>query len=294
MATIFQNVTNEKKLKATTGLNNEEFDALAAVFSKHYKPKQGNPYQPEKAPVLTDPREALFFFLHHLKAYPTLEVMGVYFNISVFAVSTYLDYMRAPFKAAVRELGCAPAGLFGSQEEFDQKFAGVEDLVVDCTEVPVQRPQDNDTQSFVYSGKKKFHTLKFLIVASLAKGILFVGLLWNGKAADVTMLRRELGGWDMGGRRVHMDLGFKGFDKEIINGEVVMPHKKAKGKKLTEEEKEYNRSVSKIRVIVENAFAGVKSFFINRIENRFHSFKKTYDAFQNTCALHNLKLKIAK
>jgi hypothetical protein len=74
MASIFHNLKSEKKCKAATGLSLEQFNALAEVFSQYYKPKSGHQYS--KPPVLTNSKEALFFVLHYLKAYPTLENMA--------------------------------------------------------------------------------------------------------------------------------------------------------------------------------------------------------------------------
>jgi hypothetical protein len=152
---IYYNLRNERKLKAATGMNAKEFATLLSCFQKHYRPKQKNPHTDAHAPVLTDPGEALFFFLHYHKAYPTLENMGLYFDIDVKTVSNYLDYTKAPLRAALGELGISTFGPFGSQEDLDKAFEGVGDLVVDCTEMPIQRPRDADFQKFVYSGKKK-------------------------------------------------------------------------------------------------------------------------------------------
>jgi hypothetical protein len=97
----------------------------------------------------------------------------------------------------------------------------------------------------------------------------------------------------MGGRRLHMDLGFLGAGGEIINGVAIIPPKKQKKKELSWEEKRIRKLYAKLRVIVENALAGTKSFFVNRTKQRFHKQKKSWDAFQITCSLYNLKRKLA-
>jgi hypothetical protein len=291
MASIYHNLRSERKIKAATGLNSREFATLLSHFREHYRPKQKNPHTDFRAPVLTDPGEALFLFLHYYKAYPTLENMALYFDIDVRTVCNYLEYIKAPLLASLRELGCMAMGPFRDQSKFDEAFAGVEDLVVDCTEIPVQRPSDNDFQGFVYSGKKKAHTIKVLVVATLLGQILYSGLWWNGRSADVTVFRQELGKFDMGGRRLHMDLGFYGTEGEIINGLAIIPPKKEKKKELGTEDKKIRKLYSKLRVIVENTLAGVKSFFINRTRQRFHLQKKSFEAFHISCGLYNLKRK---
>ena len=70
---IFNNLRTEKQYKAATGLTPHEFEHLFEYFQKYYRPKKENPFPNTPKPVLTDKKEALFFILHYLKAYPTLE-----------------------------------------------------------------------------------------------------------------------------------------------------------------------------------------------------------------------------
>ncbi len=48
--------------------------------------------------------------------------------------------------------------------------------------------------------------------------------------------------------------------KDIAAGSVIMPHKKPKGIELTDSQKGENNLMSKLRVDVEKAIAGIKSF----------------------------------
>jgi hypothetical protein len=104
--------------------------------------------------VLTDKKEALFFILHYFKAYPTLLTMGVYFNLSAYAVSHYLEILKPCLKAALQRYMPASQTLFASQQVFDQHFAGVEDLVIDVTEIPIECASNDAIQRAHYSGKK--------------------------------------------------------------------------------------------------------------------------------------------
>jgi hypothetical protein len=128
-----------------------------------------------------------------------------------------------------------------------------------------------------------------LIIASLTKRIVYLGCLWNGKAHDITIFKEELSRFSFKGKRVHLDLGFYGLALEQLGGIFFMPNKKPKGKELSEISKRENKFLSSIRVIVENALAGVKSFFICRTKNRFHYQEKTHEAFNLAVGLHNFK-----
>ncbi len=152
-ASIFLNARNERQYKAATGLSITEFEALYDIFQHFYTPKQPAPYS-TFLPVLTNKKEALFFILHYYKAYPTLQNLGMYFGVSDAAASQYLELLKPCLKAALQQQNTLAKRLFTGQNSFEQTFVGVQDLFVDVTEVPVERPENQQTQQGWYSGKK--------------------------------------------------------------------------------------------------------------------------------------------
>lgn len=74
---------------------------------------------------------------------------------------------------------------------------------------------------------------------------------------------------------VWIDLGYLGFEKDYQTRKVHIPIKKPyKTKnnptpKLTKEQKEHNKTVSKTRVKVENAIGGIKRYAI--LQNKFRN-----------------------
>ena len=59
-----------------------------------------------------------------------------------------------------------------SIEEFITRFPSVTEVMIDVTEQPIQRPQDQQKQKDHYSGKKKRHTRKYLILTYRERGVL--------------------------------------------------------------------------------------------------------------------------
>jgi hypothetical protein len=57
---------------------------------------------------------------------------------------------------------------------------------------------------------------------------------------------------------VEGDLGFQGLQNEFDN--IHLPHKKPKGKQLSEQQKQENREFSRQRVKCEHAHAGIKRY----------------------------------
>ncbi len=69
------------------------------------------------------------------------------------------------------------------------------------------------------------------------------------------------------------DLGFQGLQNEFEN--IQLPHKKPRGKNLTEEQKEENRTLSSSRVKCEHAHAGIKRY--NCVASVYRNRKIDFD-----------------
>jgi len=149
----------------------------------------------------------------------------------------------------------------------------VEYLIPDATEQPVQRPKKG--QKKFYSGKKKRHTLKTQYIVGPDGRIYAVSGTYPGSVHDFTVYK------DQKNRDRHLgipkkgDSGYQGIKKYDRNAEI--PFKKPRGGVLTDEQKAYNRSLSKDRIKVENVIRETKIFKVlsdtyrNRHKN--HSIK---------------------
>ncbi len=84
------------------------------------------------------------------------------------------------------------------------------------------------------------------------------------------------------------DLAFYGIEKDYKN--VVMPNKKPKGKNLTDKQKLRNKQISRIRVRIENAFAGVKRLRITSFTTRAKRNEVIDLRFSLSCGLWNFYL----
>lgn len=85
------------------------------------------------------------------------------------------------------------------------------------------------------------------------------------------------------------DTGFQGFELENIL--ILQPKKKPRGKELTEEEKQVNQDISRVRVRIEHVMSGIKRYRIVKDRNR-NWLKGFRDRIMLiACGLHNLRLK---
>lgn len=157
MASIYENLRTNRQYSASTGLNKIEFENLEKEFSKVYQPKKTLENGEKKQPVLTNTKEALFFILFYLKTRPTYQVLGMCFNISDASAQNYIERIKPYLQYVLKKLKMLPVALFKNQKEFDETFLGCEILIIDCTEIVVERAEDPTVQKDFYSGKKKLY-----------------------------------------------------------------------------------------------------------------------------------------
>ncbi len=80
--------------------------------------------------------------------------MGMYFGISDAAASMYLELLKPCLQEALQQQKTENSLLAKNQEVVNEQFAGVTDLVIDVTEVPIERAANQQVQKDHYSGKK--------------------------------------------------------------------------------------------------------------------------------------------
>jgi len=162
-----------------------------------------------------------------------------------------------------------------SQEE-------LEHILIDVTEQAIERPKKG--QKPYYSGKKKRHTIKTEVRTTRKGRIINISKSRPGSEHDFTIYKD--------GRpvprdsRVFVDSGYQGMDKK--HRKTQLPYKATKEKPLHQEEKEYNRALSKVRVKIENVIGQLKQFHI--LSDRYRNKRKGYNLKFNIIAgIVNLK-----
>ena len=142
--------------------------------------------------------------------------------------------------------------------EFMRLFPEVKDLFIDGTERRVERSSDSKQQRLDYSGKKKAHTKKNLILNDDKRRIILVTPTVKGSMHDKKIYDKYgLGDSIPNDVTQWVDTGFQGIQNEY-DIDVQIPKKNTKKKKLTFEDKENNKTISGIRVINEHAIGGIK------------------------------------
>ena len=157
----------------------------------------------------------------------------------------------------------------------------------DGFERPINRPLNNAIQKMFYSGKRKQHTLKNILVTDISGYVLFLSNTCEGQKHDKKMA--DEAGYSLPlGSYLGQDTGFQGFEIPGVN--KVQPSKKPRGGELTEEQKKQNRIISKVRVRAEHAIGGIKRCRI--VKDKLRNFRSGFKdlVIETCCGLHNLRL----
>jgi hypothetical protein len=257
---------NDRLLRATTGLNRKAFEELLPSFSEAYQQSQIKPnIERKRAPgggrkaTLRTDRDKLFYILLYCKCYPTFDLMGVLFGFDRSCAWDWVHGLLPVLEQALGHKQALPERKVRSLEEFLEHFPDVEEVIIDGTERPVQRPKHPDKQKEHYSGKKKRHTRKHITGSTPNKRVIRLSKARAGTVHD----KRQLDEEDLvehipDAVAISGDLGFQGLQNEFDN--IQLPHKKPKGKELSEQQKQENREFSRQRVKCEHAHAGIKRY----------------------------------
>src|SRR5512141_921469 len=266
MLNIERALENDRLLRSLTGLNRKAFEELCEVFEAAYqeeleretKPRQRARGGGRKA-RLHSIEAKLFFILFYFKCYPTFDVLGFLFDLERGRSNRWVHRLQGILERALGKKMVLPERKIESIEQFLERFPNVKAVIIDGTERPVQRPKDAQKQKDCYSGKKKRHTRKHITGSTRKKRIILLTKARDGKIHDKRQLdEAEVVESIPDEVSIEGDLGFQGLQNEFVN--IHLPHKKPKGKEVTEAQKQENREFSKQRVVCEHAHAGMKRY----------------------------------
>lgn len=192
-----------------------------------------------------------------------------------------------------------PIRHFKTVEEFEKATENVTELIIDGFENPKERASNYQAQKEDFSGKSRTHVDIGLCMADRRRYIYYLSNYYPGKNVDYGILKQEFPPekpWFIL-KRILLDLGFIGFEKDYEYMEVFIGHKKPRKSKeepepkLTELEKQWNKVVARKRIFVEHAIGGMKIFRILKNKSRLKSKELKNRILGVAAGLWNYKLK---
>src|SRR5438093_190869 len=226
MVTYAELRDDQRRCLALTGLTPSELDLLLPAFrrcSERLYPADrtvaGRPRQRfrggGRTGALHAPEQKLLFLLVYLKTYPLQAVMAELFSLSQPRVNYWLHRLLPVLRGALDELDVLP-------ERDPRAFARTPTppqeqtrRILDGTERRRQRPKNPEKQRAHYSGRKKTHSDKNVVVAGAeSKRIDFLSQTYEGRVSDKSIADQE-GIVYPPGTVSYKDSGFQGYEPAV-------------------------------------------------------------------------------
>lgn len=289
-------LNNARLVRAILGVTKKEFETLLPVFTQvllEYRKskKRKRAVGGGRIGNIKSATKKLFYILFYVKTYPTFDTAAFVFASSKTRTQQWTHDILPLLEKTLGRKIVLPKRRISTPEEFLAAFPEVKEVMLDGVERPTIRSRKDKTQRKHYSGKKKRHMRKNLIVADEKKHILILtpskhGRVHDKKLADKNLLAHHIPDTVA----IIADTGFQGLQKSHPN--VLLPKKKPRGGFLTDEEKSMNRLISSVRMAVEHAIGGMKRF--RCVSDVYRNKNGLDDRFVNVAAgLWNLHLQMA-
>lgn len=306
-------------IRLLTGLHPEEFETLFSTVEEHYEEyererrRQANPERrravgagrPFAHPLML----RVLALLTYLRLNLTQELTAALFGMHQSDISRDLRRLLPLLQQHLPAPVLLPVGM--EEADMETLMAGlrafVQELVamLDTMEQAIERPQDNEKQREYYSGKKKRHTVKTQVIANREGEVAAVSTAVPGKTSDIELARRtrvvEVLPEDTD---LYDDKAYVGLEKEVplkpappveqaAGGGIAevacvprvrlhTPAKKPRGGELTPEQKERNKEIGRIRVLVEHVIGRLRNWRI--LAERYRCALELYTEILRTVA----------
>jgi hypothetical protein len=230
--------TKPKELLALTGLARREFEELLPAFARVLQAaeEQARPKLRKRRrapgggrkPGLQSVEDKLLFALVYTKTYPLQVVQGQLFGMSQSSANEWIHFLLPVLAAALDTLGVMPERDGARVAQHERRHGEAPDLIVDGVERRRQRPKNRDKQAVHYSGKKKQHADKnVVLVHTQSKRVSFLSPTLPGVVHD-----KALADWVNiqypRATTLRSDLGFCGYHPPVR--EHLQPKKSPNGR----------------------------------------------------------------
>jgi len=279
-----------------TGLYPEEFMALLLDFDLAWHtyeldqliascPRSRRPGGGRKPKLVTSEAKLLFILLY-IKLYPLQAVLGFLFGLSQPQANDWIHTLTPILRDALNRGRLLPER---DGSRLAAVLAATEEVLalLDGVERPKQRPTDPEQQRADYSGKKKGHRRKNILVTTYhQRRVNYLSDTMEGRRHDKPIADQSALTFpeDM---TLAQDTGLQGYCPSNVR--ICQPKKKPRGQKLSSEDKARNTLIARLRIRVEHVIAGVKRSRI--VKDLFRNTKAGYDdlVMEVACGLHNFR-----
>ena len=217
---------NRRKFLALTGQTPKEFTRLLPTFERVYRRK----YPSKKTRVgkarkrkaggwrkgnLHSVEQKLLFVLVYQKTYPLQALIGEVFELSQSRANDWIHRLLPVLKQTLANLKVLPERNPRQFARRKKRKAETVELIIDGTDRRRQRPKNPEKQALHYSGKKKTHSDKnVLLVDVKTKRVDYLSQTCVGKTHDKKIAENERISYPRE-TTLHKDTGFQGYEPRV-------------------------------------------------------------------------------
>lgn len=217
---------DRRQFLALTGLTLSEFQLLLTAFPQAYQQlypaTQTAEGQPRQRSVggggkgrLEQPEDKLLFIVVYVKTYPLQVVMGELFGLSQPQVNYWIHRLLPVLRSALDSLGALPEREPTHFAQAPGASGKSPRLIIDATERRRQRPKNPEKQALFYSGRKKKHCDKnVVLVYTRGQRIEYLSRTYPGKTHDKKIADEERIFYPPGAT-LYKDTGFQGYEPAV-------------------------------------------------------------------------------
>jgi hypothetical protein len=271
---------NDRTTKALFGLDSAKLAKLGEDFERLWAQELGKRKGRQRAVgggrkgEIPGGKAKAAFVLFYLKVYPTFDLLSAVSGLDRSRCCRWVHALMPLLEKALGQKCVLPKRKIDSLEAFRAAFPQAREVCVDGMERPRQRPKKKASDRKHYSGKKKRHTQK-AVVMTQGRRIGYLSPSKRGARHDKRLLdQRQVMSCVPSGVSVLADSAFQG----VKHPGLCLPHKATKKRPLTDEQRRWNTLLASRRVEVEHAIGGMKRLgsvagvYRNRLPNTHDRF----------------------
>lgn len=226
-----------REFLAATGLTLEEFECLLPTFARLYQasaPKKPKPTKKKKQRASGAGRKAklstindkLLFVLVYQKTFQLQTMHGLQFALSQGRANYWIHRLLPVLQQSLAVMGLKPEREGKQVAPLPEAAEGGANLSLDASERRLQRPVEISKQKEKYSGKKKTHTDKnLLLVNENTRKVVYLSPTVEGKKHDKKLADESHIEYPQNAS-LTKDTGFQGYEPAGVLSE--QPKKKAR------------------------------------------------------------------
>lgn len=230
-------------------------------------------------PFKLDVKDRCVMLLVYYRLYITYTLAGFLFNLDQSNICRDIQKIER----LVRQCLPIPQKIYNITkrlkipEEVEHYFPGFLSFI-DCTEQSIPRPVDKEKRKAYYSGKKKRHTVKIQIMVNNHGFIIHKTGYKKGRRHNYDIYKENHPATPKQVVNV-FDLGYIGIEKDFSDQLSSIPKRKKRNLQLSREQKEFNKSHSQKRIVIEHTICRLKKYRImsDVFRNRINKHNKISD-----------------